>query len=79
MATITIENTTYKDVEIRKVRPDCREEAGKSLSHGEDLKLSSKVDDVYRVYEKDTNKLLKEIIIGKSKTYYKLENCSTNM
>lgn len=77
-AAITIENTTYKDVEIRKVRPDCREEAGKSLSHGEDLKLSSKVDDVYRVYEKDTNKLLKEIIIGKSKTYYKLENCSTN-
>ncbi len=73
---IAIENFLYRDIEIRKVNSDCKEETGNDISHGTDLKLDSKAGDVYRVYKKGSDKLLDELIILNSKTSYRLRNCS---
>ena len=73
---ITIGNSLYRDIEIRKVSSDCKEETGNNISHGADLKLDSKAGDVYRVYKKGTSTLLDEIIVLNSKTSYQLKNCS---
>ncbi|MEZ5345621.1 MAG: hypothetical protein R2681_08710, partial [Pyrinomonadaceae bacterium] len=70
------ENATIRDVDVRTVTENCKENPGKVLTRGEKLGGNAYIGTVFRAYEKDTNRLIREFVLDKAHSNFKVENCS---
>lgn len=74
----TIENSTLRDIVVRSVSKDCKEVGGRNMQPQEKFGGNSFSGIVLRIYEKATNRFIKEIVLEESKLDLKIENCSQN-
>ncbi len=70
------ENSKLRDIDVRSVTEDCKENPGKVLMRGEKVGGNSYIGTVFRVYERGTNRLIKEFVLEEKSSNFKVENCS---
>ncbi len=70
------QNATLKDIEVRLVLTNCNETPGRVIKPGEQVGGNSSANNVFRVYEADSNRFITEVMLEASQSVYKIENCS---
>ena len=70
------QNSTTKDIDVRLVTTNCVETPGRIIKPGEQVGGGSSANNVFRVYEAGTSRLITEVTLEASKSAYKIENCS---
>ncbi|MCB1023036.1 MAG: hypothetical protein KDB79_01515 [Acidobacteria bacterium] len=72
------ENATFRDIEVRTVTEDCKENAGKVIMPGQKVGGNSYIGTVFRIYEAGSDRFINEFVLEESGSNFKVENCSRN-